>query len=114
MSESIVDHHLGAFGARDVNAILEDYTEGSVLIIPNSIIKGLKNIRGFFVNFTQNILPQGSKFELVEKVAIDNIAYLIWKAESDSYKIPFGTDTFIFEDGKIKVQTVALILEEKK
>ncbi len=93
ISESILYHPLGAFGARDVDAILEDYTEDSVIIIPNSIIKGLDNIRGLFVNLTQNILPQGSKFELVEKVAIGNIAYLIWNAESDGYKIPFSTDT---------------------
>ena len=44
MSESILDHHLGAFGARDVNALLEDYTEDSTIIIPNSVIKGLDNI----------------------------------------------------------------------
>ena len=114
MSESILNHHLGAFGARDVDAILEDYTEDSTIIIPNSVIKGLDNIREFFVNLTQNILPQGSDFELVEKVVDSNFAYLIWNAESDGYKIPFASDTFFFEDGKIKVQTVAFILEEKK
>ena len=114
MSESILNHHLVAVGERDVDAILEDYTEDSTIIIPNSVIKGLDNIRELFVNFTQNILPLGSEFELVEKVVDGNIAYLIWNAESDRYKIPFAGDTFIFEDGKIKVQTVAFILEEKK
>jgi ketosteroid isomerase-like protein len=44
MDESILDHHLGAFGARDVDAILEDYTEDSVIIIPTSIIKSLDHI----------------------------------------------------------------------
>lgn len=113
MSESILDHHLNAFGARDVDAILEDYTEDSTIIIPNAVIKGLDNIRDIFVNLTQNILPEGSDFELVEKVVIDDIAYLIWNAESNGYKIPFASDTFVFEDGKIKTQTVAFILEEK-
>jgi ketosteroid isomerase-like protein len=114
MSESILDHHLEAFGARDVDAILEDYTEGSTIIIPKSIIKGLDNIRELYVNLTQNILPQGSDFELVEKVVDGDIAYLIWNAESDGYKIPFASDTFLFEGGKIKVQTVAFVMEEKK
>ena len=114
MSESILDHHLNAFGARDVDALLEDYTENSIIIIPNSIIKGLENIRELFINLTQNILPDGSEFELVEKVVEGNIAYLIWNAESDGYKIPFASDTFLFEDGKIIVQTIAFILDEKK
>lgn len=114
MSKSILDHHLGAFGARDVDAILQDYTEDSTIIIPKSVIKGLDKIRELYVNLTQNIVPQGSDFELVEKVVEGNIAYLIWNAESDRYKIPFASDTFIFENGKIKLQTVAFILEEKK
>jgi ketosteroid isomerase-like protein len=114
MSVSIVDHHLAAFGVRDVDAILEDYTEDSTIIMPNSIIKGLDNIRELFINLTRNILPKGSDFELVEKVVDGDIAYLIWNAESDGYKIPFASDTFFFEGGKIKVQTVAFVLEEKK
>jgi hypothetical protein len=44
MDESILDHHLGAFGERDVDAILEDYTEDSVIIIPTSVIKSLDHI----------------------------------------------------------------------
>ena len=113
MSESILEHHLKAFGARNIESILEDYTEDSTIIIKNSTLKGLDKIREFFVNLDQNILPNGSKFELLEKVVEDNIAYLIWNAESNRYKIPFASDTFIFENGKIKAQTVAIKLEEK-
>lgn len=114
MTESILDHHMDAFGRGDVDAIVEDFTDESTIIFPKSVIKGLDNIREHFLNLTQNIFPQGTQYELVEKVVEGNIAYLIWNAESDRYKIPFGTDTFIFEDGKIKVQTVAFNLEEKK
>ena len=51
MSESILDHHLLAFGARDVDAILEDYTEDSTIIIPKSVIKGLDEIRELYVTY---------------------------------------------------------------
>ena len=114
MNESILDHHTDAFGRGDVDAIVEDFTEESTIIFPKSVITGLDNIREHFVNLTQNIFTQGTEYELVEKAVVGNISYLIWNAESDRYKIPFGTDTFIFEDGKIKVQTVAFMLEEKK
>ena len=114
MNESILDHHMDAFGAGDVDAMVEDFTEESTIIFPKSVITGLDNIRKHFRNLTQNIFTKGTEYELVEKVVEGDIAYLIWKAESDRYKIPYGTDTFIFEGGKIKVQTVAFILEEKK
>lgn len=113
MSEAILDHHLAAFGTGDVDAILEDYTEGSTIIIPNAVLKGLDSIRELFDNLTNNILPPGSDFELLEKVVDGDVAYLIWNAESGGFKVPFASDTFLFEDGKIKVQTVAFILEEK-
>ncbi len=45
----------------------------------------------------------------------DNIAYLVWHAESDGYKVPFASDTFVFdEDDKIRVQTIAFVLQEKE
>lgn len=113
MSESILEHHLSAWGARDIDAILEDYTDDSTIISPNSVIKGLYDIREFFVNLGQNILPRDSEFDLIEKVVEGNTAYLIWKAKNDRYEIPFACDTFIFEDGKIQVQTVAFMLEDK-
>ncbi len=50
MSEIILDHHLYSFGEGDVEALLEDYTEDSTIIIPNTIMKGLDEIKDFFTN----------------------------------------------------------------
>ena len=114
MSEVTLDHHLHAFGQRDLEGIMEDYTEDSTIIIPNAIIKGLEEIKDFFLNITTEILPPGCDFVLLEKVVEDNIGYLVWHAESDYYKIPFASDTFVFEEEKILVQTMAFILHEKQ
>ena len=114
MSEITLDHHLYSFGEGDVEALLEDYTEDSTIIIPNTIMKGLDEIKDFFTNLTTEILPPGCDFELLEKVVDGNIGYLVWHAESEDYKIPFASDTFVFEDEKILVQTVAFILHEKQ
>lgn len=115
MSEVTLDHHLYSFGEGDVEGLLEDYTENSIIIIPNAIIRGLDEIRDLFVNLTTEILPPGCDFHLHEKVVEDNIGYLVWHAESDGYKVPFASDTFVFdEDDKILVQTVAFVLHEKE
>jgi len=115
MSEITLDHHLHSFGERDVDAILEDYTEDSMIIIPNAVIRGLDQIKDFFTNLTTKVLPPGCDFELLEKVAEDNIGYIVWHAESEGFKIPYASDTFVFdEDDKILVQTVAFILHKKE
>lgn len=115
MSEVTLDHHLYSFGEGDIEAVLEDYTEDSVIIIPNAIIRGLDEIRDFFTNLVTEVLPPGCDFHLHKKVVEDNVAYLLWNAESDGYKIPFASDTFVFgEDDKIEVQTIAFVLQEKE
>jgi len=115
MSEVTLDHHLYSFGEGDVEGLLEDYTEESAIIIPNALIKGLDEIRDFYTNLVTEILPPGCDFHLHEKVVVSNIGYLIWHAESDLYKIPFASDTFVFdENDKIEVQTMAFVLHEKE
>jgi len=115
MSEITLDHHLYSFGEGDVEALLEDYTNESTIIIPNTIIRGLDEIRDLFTNLVTEVLPPGCDFHLHEKVVDENIGYLIWHAESDGYKIPFASDTFVFdENGKIEVQTMAFVLQEKE
>lgn len=115
MSEITLDHHLHSFGEGDVEAILEDYTEESVIIIPNGIIRGLEEIRGFFTKLVTELLPPGCNFHLHDKVVMENIAYLVWHADSDAYVVPFASDTFVFdEDGKIEFQTIAFVLQEKE
>lgn len=115
MSEITLDHHLHSFGEGDVEAILEDYTDESVIIIPNTIIRGLDDIRDFFTNLVTEVLPPGCNFHLHDKVVMDNIAYLVWHADSDGYVVPFASDTFVFDDeGKIEVQTIAFVLQEKE
>ena len=115
MSEITLDHHLHSFGEGDVEAILEDYTEQSVIIIPNTVIRGLDQIKDFFTNLVTEVLPPGCNFHLHDKVIMDNIAYLVWHADSDAYIVPFASDTFVFdEDGKIEVQTIAFVLREKE
>lgn len=115
MSEITLDHHLYSFGEGDVEGLLEDYTEESIIIIPNAIIRGLDEIKDFFINLTTEVLPPGCDFHLHGKVVEENIGYLVWHAESDGYKVPFASDTFVFDDdGKIEVQTIAFVLHEKE
>lgn len=41
------------------------------------------------------------------------MCFLTWTAESETVLIPDGADSFLIEDGKIKVQTIYYSVQEK-
>ncbi len=112
-TKAVIDHHLEAFGDGNIDELMLDYTESSILITPERTLSNLNEITALFSKFITDVVPPGCDFELSKKIINDDIAYLIWSAESENYRIPFGTDTFVIKDDKIITQTVALVLEQK-
>lgn len=104
--EQVLMHHLMAFGNNNLEEILKDYSEASVVMTPGGEIKGLSNIRKFFEDFFA-VIPTGSAFGMKQKSIVGNVAYIAWDSESATTKIPMGTDTFVFDGDKIKYHTVA-------
>ena len=113
-TEKLLTHHLQAFGEGNVDAVMEDYREDSVLITPDGALNGLAEIRPLFENFLSNVLPPGSTdFVMKQQVIQGEIAYILWSASSSTHNIPMATDTFVIRDGKIVAQTFAGQIEEK-
>ena len=106
-TEAVLVHHLQAFGAGDVDEILKDYTEDSVLILPDTTVRGLDGLRQTYTMFLTEILPAGSPFEVKKQEIAGDTAYIFWAANSAKYDVPLGTDTFVVRDGKIVVHTFA-------
>ncbi|NIT14523.1 MAG: nuclear transport factor 2 family protein [Candidatus Dadabacteria bacterium] len=110
---SVIDHHLEAFGAGDTDELITDYTDKSILITPERILSNINEIFALFNKFLTDVVPPGCDFELSKKIINGDIAYLIWSAESENYRIPFATDTFLIRNDKIATHTVAMVLESK-
>lgn len=104
--EQILMHHLIAFGDNNLDEILKDYTEESVIITPSGAIKGLTDIGNFFKDFFE-VIPTGSSFTMKQKTIEENVAYIAWSSKSNIAEIPMGTDTFVFNGDKILYHTVA-------
>jgi len=109
-TQAVLDHHLGAFGANDLNAIMEDYTDEATLITPDSTFHGKEQIRNFFEGLFPSFPSEGTAF-IMDKAVVDNeVAYILWHATTPTIEVPLGTDTFIILDGKIKIQTFAGVI----
>ncbi len=107
-TEAVYNHHLQALGARDLEAIAEDYSEESALIVSSVPVAmhGGAAIRAFFAQTFEVFTPEVIASFRVHRQTIDGeIAYAVWSAGD---LIPFASDTFVIRGGKIVVQTAAV------
>ncbi|MEM7343325.1 MAG: nuclear transport factor 2 family protein [Chloroflexota bacterium] len=112
--QEVLTHHLEAFSAGDVEAIMEDYTEESVLIIPYATLTGLEAISAAFAGFFGGLFKPGTyEFTLDRSEVVDDIAYIVWHSTNTGADVLLGTDTFLVRDGKITIQTFAAHIQEK-
>jgi ketosteroid isomerase-like protein len=110
----VLNHHLQALGGGNLDQLLEDYVEDSVLITPDGTIKGLRGIRAAFEGFLSGLFKPGTYELAFDARHVDGeVAYITWHAKCASANILMGTDTFIVKNGKILVQTFAAKVEPR-
>ena len=106
-TEDILDHHLQAFGAGDLSGILEDYIDESIIITPDTVLRGPKQIASLFEAFFAEFAKPGTSFAMRQRTIEGETAYIVWSAETADNVYELGTDTFWIHDGKIITQTFA-------
>jgi ketosteroid isomerase-like protein len=102
---AVLGHHMQALLGGDLEAIVADYAEESILFTPDGPLRGLEGVRAFFAGILETTPPEMmAAFEMVRQDGEGEVAYIVWHAPGF---IPLGTDTFIVRDGKIVVQSFA-------
>jgi len=109
-TDTILTHHLTAFGDNNIKEIISDYAEGSTLMTVSREITGLRAIEDFFIDLF-GLIPKGSPFTMRKSVIKDNVAYIVWESKNQANETYSGSDTFVIEDNKIKYHT--LIMHKK-
>jgi len=109
--KTIVRHLSNFLQDNDLEAVVSDYTDESILITQAATYTGTEEIRIFFDGLIMHFPKQQSSFELDKFVVNDELAYIVWHANTPSLDVPYGTDTFIIKDGKIYQQTFAAQLK---
>ena len=106
-ADQVFDHHLSVFGEGNIDEILTDYTEETIMIYGDKSWRGLDGAREFFRMWLDDLIPVGSRFEVLTRIAVEDCLYITWQAESSRYRFDFGTNTFLIQNGKVMRQTVA-------
>lgn len=101
--EEVFAHHGEALGKEDVEEIVADYADDAILVVQKQVYRGQNGARQVFTQLLKDV-PQ-AKWEL-ETVFADDVLYLEWTASTGAETVLDGIDTFLFQDGMIRVQTV--------
>jgi hypothetical protein len=107
VTKKVLDHHIKTFQQNDLDGVMADYTEESILITPDRTYKGLAEIRENFVQAYQALPANGTTMTVTKSVVVRDVAYIVWKAVTPTLDFKYATDTFIIVDGKIISQTFA-------
>ncbi len=112
-TKDIVIHHMDSFYNNDIDALMSDYTEESIIVTLEQTFKGLKEIRKFVQQLVA-FFPKGKTILVLDRISIeDDLGYIVWHAKTPNIDIPLGSGTFILKNGKISQQTFVGQLDEK-
>ena len=106
MTKKVIDDHLADFGTGNIDAILANYADDSVVIVPGKVLRGPEALRPLFEDLVAEFSHPDVTFELLNEDVADNMLMLVFRARTGKGKIELGTDTFIVRDGKIAQQTI--------
>jgi hypothetical protein len=104
---AVLDDHVQAFAAGDVDAMLADYAEDSVLITSQGVLRGPAKIRPLFETMIEEFSSPDASSTIHERHASGPVAYMVWSAETPQNSYRFATDTIYVVDGRILYQTFA-------
>jgi ketosteroid isomerase-like protein len=104
-TQAIFDHHLQCFGTCNLEGIIEDYTDDSVLLTPQGAIRGREALRGFFTMAFAEFSKPGTTFAIKAAMVEGDCAFVVWDAETADNKYEDAQDTFVVRDAAIVVQT---------
>ncbi len=112
-TRAVIEARLAAFGAQDIDKILADFTDESVMMVPGAKFVGPEQMRPLIEGFLEEFSMEGTTFNLIELQVDGEMAYINWTAETPKAVYALGTDTFIVRDGKVVMQTVSMHMTPK-
>jgi hypothetical protein len=104
-TQAVLDRHLGSFAAGDLDAIMSDYTDASVLFTVNGPLAGLGPIRGFMTGLFAEFAKPGASFDMHTLNVAADVGFIVWSARTADNVYELATDTFVVRDGKIAFQS---------
>lgn len=111
--EAVLDHHLEAFANQELEEIMTDYDDDSIVVTNMGVFRGPDEIEGLFANLFDEFSHEETTLEVDDTIVEGDFAYLLWHAETPDNVYEFCTDTFYLPEETIDFQTFAGKVEPK-
>lgn len=112
-TSATLDHHLDAFANQDLDQVMTDYVEDSVVVTNLGVYRGLDEIEELFAGLFDEFSQDETTLEVDDTIIEDEFAYLLWHGETPDNSYEFCTDTFHIPEKTIRFQTYAGKIESK-
>jgi len=109
--QEVFADHLAALGKRDVSLILQDFTDDAVLITPDGALSGLAGVEAFYSQALGG-MPD-IDITITSSVFGGDALLARWTGAASTATVSDGVDTFVFENGKIRLQSSWFTIEPK-
>ena len=103
-TEQVFQDHMKALLSGNFPALMADYADDAVLMTMDGANVGKAAIQAFFVN-ALSAMPN-AKLSLTGHIVHGDFVLVNWTGVSDVATVPYGVDTFVIHDDKIRLQTV--------
>ncbi|MFB6112670.1 MAG: nuclear transport factor 2 family protein [Halodesulfurarchaeum sp.] len=103
----VLEHHLDTFGTQDLEGVMEDYDDESVIVTNMGTFRGLGEIEGLFEDLFAEFSMDGASIDMVQETTEGDFGYIVWEGETPENVYEFATDTFYIPEETIEFQTFA-------
>jgi len=107
----IFQRHVTAFFSGNLDAVLDDFGEHSVVFTPDGVFEGLAQIRKVYQGLLDEfgVIDRGDSPGIVIDTLLvrEDAIFITWHAQSKHLVFPFGTDTFFCDGHTFTCQSIA-------
>lgn len=109
--QEIFSHHIDALKNGDLDELVADYGDDSVLITAQGVARGKAQVRAAFSKLFA--AESADAFEIRNQIFEGDALLLEWALDAPTARVE-GNDTFIFADDLIRVQTISRSVQPRR
>ena len=107
----VFNRHVAAFTSGNLDEVVSDFTEQSVVFTPDGVFEGLDQIRSVYQALLAEfgVINRGDSpgIQIDTLLVRHDTLFITWHAESKHHLFGFGTDTFVFKGDKVERQSIS-------
>jgi len=109
----VLDHHRKCFADRDLDGLLADYSADAVFFSSEGALRGPNAIKPVFERLFAEFAKPGASVARKQLLIEGEYAYTVWTSETADNSYELASDTFVIQNGSIRLQAFTAKVKPK-